>query len=265
MDTRSRRIPPALASLFVQVMLIAAAAPGDGANVVRNVAFDPASPAALQHDTDVGVTFEYETDEPGGARIWFRPFTAGDLSPDYAAHGSPLYTESGSGTGSFRIASGEVLVDEVRVQMWTDGETALLYEEFFPVRFHYAASGEITNIQLAPPSPAAVNDGDNVVVTFDYMTPEQDGVLVFFRPYSGGDLSPDYAAHPSEVYPAGAGVGSGWFTIASGAVVVDEIRVTMTNPAQSTTYHEFRFPVNYTFQSTAVEPTSWGRVKTLYR
>jgi hypothetical protein len=46
---------------------------------------------------------------------------------------------------------------------------------------------------------------------------------------------------------------------------VDEIRITMTNPAQSATYHEFGFPVDYTFQGTAVEPTSWGRVKTLYR
>jgi hypothetical protein len=112
----------------VLLALVAAAAPGDGANFVGNVAFDPPSPAALQHGTDIGITFEYETDEPGGARIWFRPFTAGDLSPDYAAHGSPLYTESGSGTGSFTITSGKVLVDEVRLQMWTDGETAILYE-----------------------------------------------------------------------------------------------------------------------------------------
>lgn len=265
MSITRNRFPQAWMALVVLAMTLASSGPAQAIHIVHGVMVAPASPAALENGTNVEIAFEYETDEAAGVRIWFRPFTDGSLTPSYSAHGSSTYHGTGSGTGFFTISAGDVLVDHIRVQMWNLDQSVLLFEEFYPVRYHFAASGEITHIESNPPWPASLDLEDHVEITFDYETPEQDGVLIFFRPLAGGDLAPGYGAHASPVHPMGSGSGVGWFTILTGESVVDGIRVQMTDPTQELVFHEFDFPVEYFFQATPTAAGTWGCLKARFR
>ena len=81
--------------------------------------------------------------------MWARPFTKGSLTPNYAAHGSPLYPV-GTGTivGYFTITSGDVKVDHIRFQMWNADQSLLLYEAFVPVCYLFGERGCLDKIYL---------------------------------------------------------------------------------------------------------------------
>ncbi|MEN8163289.1 MAG: hypothetical protein ABFS37_04105, partial [Acidobacteriota bacterium] len=100
---------------------------------------------------------------------------------------------------------------------------------------------------LIPKSPASLLYGDRVNIAFEYYTSEPDGVRIFVRPFTNGSLTPNYGAHGSPLYPTGNGKGSGWFTINSGPVTVDQLRFQMFNNDQSKLLLEFRINVSYYF------------------
>jgi hypothetical protein len=89
--------------------------------------------------------------------------------------------------------------------------------------------------------------GDEVNITFDYHTDEDGGVRIFARPFSDGSPTPNYAVHGSDVYPAGDGSGKGWFTILSGGVTVDQVRVFINNADFSELLFETYIDVSYTY------------------
>jgi hypothetical protein len=102
----------------------------------------PPQPNVLQLGENITVSFDYNTTEPGGVRIWARPMTAtpfGDvLIPNYAAWGSPLYPAgNGGGSCTFTITQGRVRVDRIRLQMYDADGTTLLYQVKLPVHYKY--------------------------------------------------------------------------------------------------------------------------------
>ena len=104
---------------------------GDPVNLVTGIALTPDTPDALAFNQDVTLTFNYSTRQQGGVRIFARPFTNGALTPNYAASGSPLYpTGGGSGTGYFTITVGQVVVDQIRIQMWDANQTTSAVRSF---------------------------------------------------------------------------------------------------------------------------------------
>jgi hypothetical protein len=111
----------------------------------------------------------------------------------------------------------------------------------------------VSNIQLSPASPALLTFNQNVNITFNYSTNETGGVQIFFRPFTEGDLTPNYAAHGSPVYPVGDGSGTGFFTITTGTVDVDSVRVQILNADQSVLLNELFIPVDYSFVSVIIE------------
>jgi hypothetical protein len=219
---------------------------------ISNIVFTPDSPEGFVYNENVSVTFDYRTIEPGGVRIWMRPFTDGALTPNYAAHASPLYPAgNGAGSGFFTIVSGEATVDSARFEMADGAGTTTLLEFFVPVNYHYAEH-KVNNLEFLPPSPAYFSNGHYDSLRFDYTTIEAGGALVFPRPFTQGELSPDYAASPSPIYPVGSGSGVGWFTITSGDVHVDHVRVLATNSGQTANLLEWFLPVSYFFGSQTV-------------
>jgi hypothetical protein len=224
-------------------------APGD--HLVTAFVLTPDTPNILHTDQSVNLTFQYISNEPSGVRIFARPFTNGALSPNYSAHGSPLYpTGSGSGNGYFTIASGTVVVDQIRIQMLNADQSVLLFETFLPVYYLFTdANHMVRNISLAPDTPDVLAFNQNVELTFDYITRQQNGVRIWARPFTNGALTPNYAAHGSPIYPAGSGSGSGFFTITSRTVVVDQIRIQMWDADQTVLLFEAFLPVYYRFMN----------------
>ncbi|MBI4546410.1 MAG: T9SS type A sorting domain-containing protein [Ignavibacteriae bacterium] len=221
-------------------------------HAISNIVMTPTSPAPLQLNQNLSLSFDYTTDEAGGVRIFARPFTNGSLTPSYAASGSPLYpVGSGSGNGTITITTGDVTVDSIRFQMLNADQSQLLLEFFVPVDYHFAQHA-ISNIQFTPSSPSSFQLNENLNITFDYTTNDAGGVRIFARPFTNGSLTPSYAASGSPLYPVGNGSGSGTITITTGDVTVDSIRFQMLNADQSQLLLEFFVPVDFHFGSHSI-------------
>ncbi len=221
---------------------------------ISNIQMDPAPAAAIQWNQNVTITFDYAVDVAGGARIFMRPFTHGSLTPHYSASGSPLYpVGSGSGSGTFRITSGETMIDEVRFQIYNADQTALLLEFFVPA-YYVVGAHAIYNIVMSPASPSCVMySQQRVDISFDYHTSHPGDVLIFARPVTNGMPTPGYAASGSPIHPTGSGSGTQWFTITHGPeVTVDQIRFTMKDLTQTTVLLEFYVPCHYEFKAGSV-------------
>ncbi|HEX9091318.1 MAG TPA: hypothetical protein VF831_07500, partial [Anaerolineales bacterium] len=241
--------PVAAAPLDQHPETDALVAPGD--HLVTGFSVTPDSPNILRTNQNVNLTFQYITNQPDGVRIFARPFTNGSLTPGYAAQPSPLYPMgSGNGDGWFTITSGTVVVDQIRIQMLNSNQSVLLFETYLPVYYLFTdAADVVTNISLSPDTPNVLNFDQHVNLSFDYLTRQQSGVRIFARPFTNGALSPNYAAHPSPVYPPGSGPGTGYFTITSGTVVVDQVRIQMWDPDQTVLLFEAFLPVYFRFMN----------------
>lgn len=94
----------------------------------------------------------------------------------------------------------------------------------------------------------ADSDGSkNLFHIFYNSKTDGDGLRIFVRPITNGSTTNNYSAHPSPLYPLGKGSGSGWFTINSGEVTVDSVRIKVYNADQSATITEKFIPVAYHF------------------
>ena len=121
----------------------------------------------------MNLSFSYTTDVAEGVRIWAKPFANGQASPGQAFAGSPLHpAPGGDATKFFTILNGGVHVDQVRLQMWTDGQTELLFETFVDVDYQFdeVVANRIFDIQFDPVSPGALLNDEDVNLSFSYTT-----------------------------------------------------------------------------------------------
>jgi len=219
-------------------------------HLVSQITLAPRSPNILLFNQNITVSFSYQTTEASGVRIFVRPFTGTSLTPNYAACGSPLYAV-GSGTGSctITITGGATTVNSLRFQIWNDSQSTLLFETFIPVNYQFKGNASLVrSLALAPATPNIMLFGQKVTVRFAYRTNQAGGVRIFARPMTGTSLTPNYAACPSPIYPAGSGTGSCTFTISSGAVTVNKIRFEMWNANQTVLLFRAFVPVSYQFR-----------------
>ncbi len=116
----------------------------------------------------------------------------------------------------------------------------------------YAMAHSIGNIVMTPGTPAELLDNERINIEFTYVTEDQGGVRIFVFPYTKGRLTPNAAVSPSPLYPVGKGNGTGFFTIMSSDVVVDQVKFQMTNKDQSKVLLEFFIEVEYLFYAHSI-------------
>lgn len=201
--------------------------------------------------SDRTISYNYETTEAAGVRIFPRPWTNGDLTPNYAACGSSVYTGSGSSSCDFTISSGNQRVDHIRFRVVNPDQSEVLLEFLSPVEYTFG-DFLIEDIELCPPAPARLNPGERVNLNYGYYNDEGQNTLIFARPFSQGSLSPGYAASGSPTYGTGTGFADDFFTINNENVIVDQIRFQVTNADQSETLAEYFIPVHYEFRSDVI-------------
>ena len=233
---------------LVGLLFCLAAVPAFG-DAVSNIQLMPGTNAAMQFGQNVEITFDYEIETAGGVRIWARPYSQGSLTSNYGASGSPIYPEGpGIGTATFTILSEEALVDDIRFQIWTADQSAMILEFYFPVSFYFSEHA-IYNVFCDPMSPSAIKYNQDIDISFEYGTSNPGDVRIWARPMTNGGLTPNYGASGSPAYPPGSGMGNAYFHISSGPVIVDQIRFQMQDDATSDLLLEFYVPVTYDIQA----------------
>ena len=231
------------------------------ANTITKIGFSPSSPTALLNGDDINITFNYTTDVRAGTLIFARPYTRGKPSPGYGASGGyAAGFPSGSGTQSFTILSGKVIVDRVYFTMVSNDQSTTYLDFFVNVNFSFGTS--LNNIQLNPASPASLPFNSDVTISFDYAISESGTHYIFARPVTNGNPTPNYGAHGSPNYVGPVkGSSSGWFTILSGNVIVDQIHLTITDSSFNIIYEKF-VNVRYRYPDTPciwyVDDSSFG-------
>ena len=142
---------------------------------ISNIRFSPASPASLNFKDNVKIWFDYKSSED--VHIWARPMTKGSTTPNYGAHGSPLYPKgSGNGEGFFTITKGKVTVDRVRFQMMDKTKKKVLYEKFVPVKYTFPKRLSVVPGQVVATTPQLVKPPKQLMLDFT------DAYLVFTNP-----------------------------------------------------------------------------------
>ncbi len=199
-----------------------------------NVTHTPTAPAALLHEESVSTEVEYHTTQPGGVRIFPRPYTNGAPTPGYVTSASPIYPiGSGTATGWFRISSGERTIDHVRYRMTNADMTQTICEYFLPVNFHYA-DNVIRSADLVHPSPAYFMLEQHANMDLPYTTVEPTGARIWPLPYTQGGPSPGGHCSGSPIWPTGSGTATGFVGL-NETGVVDQLKLLMTNAAQTQT------------------------------
>ncbi len=184
----------------------AALAPGD--HIVTNIVLGPDTPNILAFNNHVELTFKYSTTEAAGVRIFVVPFTNGSPTPNLADSPSPIYPTAtdGDANGYITVTSGAVVVDQIQIRITTANQSAVLFEAYIPVYYQFGdPTNLVTHINLAPDNPDVLKFDQNVDINFLYSTRQNEGVKIWFRPFTRGELTPNYRAHGSPVYPAGSG------------------------------------------------------------
>ena len=236
-------------------------APAAAGDTVHTLILAPQSPNILQTNQDVTINFSYSTTNAAGVRIFIRPYTDGKFTPYYSASGSGVYPQSATGSGSatFRltdVSGGQEIVDQLKITMYNPDQTVLLFEAFVPVYYLFSSAPDMVfNITFLPPQGGAGNDtpnllplSENVDFTFNYITGEKNGVRIFGRPISNGNLTPSYSANGSALY-TGSGSASGYFTISTTQAPVDQIRFQVWNSGQTALLFEAFLPVYFRFRT----------------
>jgi hypothetical protein len=95
---------------------------------------------------------------------------------------------------------------------------------------------------VKPAAPAVLKQGEKMEVEFRYSVESAEEVVIFVRPYTKGERTPGYTAHPSLGYEKGKGKDVGWFLFNRPAVV-DEVRVRMLDAKTRKVLVEFKYQI----------------------
>ncbi|MEL6276511.1 MAG: T9SS type A sorting domain-containing protein, partial [Bacteroidota bacterium] len=195
---------------------------------------------------DLTVEFDYNTNESTGVRIFPRPVTNGNLTPNYGACGSPIFAGTGNDDCDFTISATNQRVDHIRFRAVSSDQSQTLLEFFFPVN-RFFGNFPVTSLVTCPPAPARLSPGENVNIQFGFINGAGQQTRVFPRPFTEGNLSPNYAASGSPAFPAGLNSDMAFFTINQDDVEVDQIRFKVVNADQTIDIAEYFVDRKYVF------------------
>lgn len=230
---------------------------------ISNLTFDPPFPECLAWNQSVTVGFDYATSDPAGCYAWaYGTSPDPDMRWDQTYSGSPLLPVSGHVTRSFRLIAGEYDVTGVRLLMDNHDLSARLLDVTVPVDYHYAPNA-IRNVVFTPASPAVLDNGEFVDITYDYVVAQAGGARLQPLPYAWEAVASGYGVNPSGLYPVGSGSTTGFFTIWSGSTLVSRVGLHMYDSAWGGPLHTCFKDVAFTFNGiggvTAVPAPPVGR------
>lgn len=266
----SRRI----LDLFIVLAVVCLGAGAASANWMGGFVLDRGATAYLGNTQLANVSFQYKVTNANGARFVVYPFDNGAIVGGYSWGGSPTYPAGSTGTATnyLTFGSGAHHMDEFRVRMFDPVTSAVLLEIRLPVDYTFGDHG-VNEILFSHDSPSWLMNGDDFIIDFTYRTTEAAGARITARPFTGGALTPGYAASGVTVAPAGTGTGQQWFRFTSSTHDVDQVRFQVWNATQTTLLLQFFVPVvlhwgdvsvsNFMFETPSPECLAWNQPVTV--
>ncbi len=211
-------------TLFFAILLFAITA---SANYIGDVRVDRGDYAHIAHGEDMTVTFSYKVDQPEGARFQAWPLVDGTLAPGSSWQGSPVYP-MGEGFGSqyCRVNSGETLVDQIHLTMWTEDFADLLLEIYIPVEYHISAKG-VSNLWANASEHSVLQFGTYLSYSHDVVI-DEPGLMWARLGDEDGNLSDYGASGGAEILPPG-GNATHFFTVYDVSQQADRIHLQFTD------------------------------------
>ena len=107
----------------------------------------------------------------------------------------------------------------------------------------------MTIVSITPESPATLKFNEFVLIRYEYNITSADGARMWVIPQTNGAKSPESIYSSSKVY-TGAGKREVGVSIddSNQPVIVDQLKVTMSDPDQNDTLFEKFIDVEYTFE-----------------
>lgn len=222
-------------------------------STVKITDFDYGANNFFANGDDFNISYNYETTEASGVRIFPRPISNSNLTPGYGACGSSAYTGSGTTSCNFTINEGNQRVDHIRFRAVNPDQTTTLLELFLPVDLYFG-SFRVASLRTCPPSPARLAVDEHINFHYELTNEESSAARAFTRPFTEGSRSSGYAASGSPAYPVGTTEASEFYTLRVPGHV-DQSRLSITNGDQSQDWAAFFYAVDYNFGSSAVTST----------
>ena len=198
---------------------------------IYDFSFDWADYEFLHNSQNLTTTFTVEHADSEDRYAWTQCYTDGNYSPGGVYQGSsPFPSGPQTMTRYCRVNSGELDVDGIRFIYGAPTETMLSF--IVPVHYHFAPHA-VQNHEFSPQSPAIMTNWEPLEMTFDYMTDEMAGVLVFARAAYDENLiyGMSSSGSPHHAYPSGSG--SYWSSYHEGENLANSMYFHMTNMDQS--------------------------------
>jgi hypothetical protein len=198
-----------------------------GAVGISNLVFDPPFPESRGWNEQVTVDFDYESGDAAGCFLWAYGEDASHATlPNQASDGSMLLPMNGHITRHFTATAGEESAAFVRVSMDNHDHSAHLAVVTVPVAYHFGPNA-IHHVTFTPASPAVLDLGEHVDVTFIYVNSQTLGARLQPLPYTYEHTSPSHGVSGSGIYPLGSGTGYGFVTILAGQTLITRVGVHM--------------------------------------
>ncbi len=189
-----------------------------------NISMTPNSPECLAWDQPVSVELDYASSDPSGCWVWA---IALDENQDRISGQADQYTviipDSGHSTRQISLepAAGQGEVAFVQLLMLDATRTDILADIRLPVSYPYGPKG-IGNFSFHPSSPAVLDAGEQVDVTFTYVHDEAAGVRFTSVPFTYAGPSPGHSVSGSPLYPP-MGNATQFFLLTAGDYLVDRV------------------------------------------
>ncbi|MFH1843236.1 MAG: FlgD immunoglobulin-like domain containing protein [bacterium] len=227
------------------------------ANYLGDITVSRESPASLKLGTKVEVACDWKwTGGDYGEEMYVHawPMTNGELSPGaMIVDSGPYDVGEGRAWPAFTITSGETVVDEILLYMEGAPDKNTRYLEVsIPVNLHFG-SHAFRNISMNFESPDNMAFGQYVYIDFIWESTYTAGKRIVARPLANGVYPPNMAVSGTGIITGSSAWATRYFTVTAGQVEIDEIQFLMYNDDWSTLLYEFRLPVSYVYDSTAIQ------------
>jgi hypothetical protein len=211
---------------------------------ISNVVFRPESPDTLMPNERVYFTFDYT--KPGGdVRIYSHPRTSYSIGRA-GWSSSPTYKDNNGSGENFFVYDNGAKVTSVGFYI-KDVDGTKLYDTTFTVDYTYLGF-DITELEVNPTSPASLEIGDSLNLSFNFKIPENMDLKIEIAAMSDDKVVSKQTTSQSPTYSDTTGTGTGFIKIDTLATV-DQIRFQFIDANSNDTIIEVFEDVFYGFSN----------------